>query len=201
MLHCDTPSPLCGIHGFPIAIDFFFSPTFLPTTTINIPRLFTQHTYCTNPSAPMVSLPPHPAQLGLSLLPQHSSATSMNWAYTLIKSLNDLISSSGTVFTTEFFILTVQMIFLIVCVQQLLWLLIVIIPSLSCRLCTPHCLCVIAPIIALLPLCPPPWQIVLFILSTMLLMVSVPLIASFSVIALWPLCLHCLVVFVPFVTL
>jgi len=31
----------------------------------------------------------------------------------------------------------------------------------------------------------------------MLLVVSVPLIASFSVVALWPLCLHCLVVFVP----
>jgi len=27
----------------------------------------------------------------------------MNWAYTLIKSLNDLISSSGTVFIAEFF--------------------------------------------------------------------------------------------------
>lgn len=29
--HCDTLSLLCGIHGFPITIDFFFSPTFLPT--------------------------------------------------------------------------------------------------------------------------------------------------------------------------
>jgi len=31
----------------------------------------------------------------------------------------------------------------------------------------------------------------------MLLVVSVPLITLFSVIALWPLCLHCLVVFAP----
>jgi len=48
---------------------FFFLPNIFADNTINIPRLFTQHTYCANPSTPMVSLPPHPAQLGLSSPP------------------------------------------------------------------------------------------------------------------------------------
>jgi len=48
---------------------FFFLPNFFANNTINIPRSFTQHTYRANPSTPMVSLPPHPAQLGLSLPP------------------------------------------------------------------------------------------------------------------------------------
>jgi len=48
---------------------FFFLPNIFADNTINIPRSFTQHTYRANPSTPMVSLPPHPAQLGLSSPP------------------------------------------------------------------------------------------------------------------------------------
>jgi len=135
---------------------FFFLPNIFADNTINIPRSFTQHTYCI--------MPIHPPPWCLCPLIQHSWVCHRHLDIPLLHRWirHTPWSSHSTIWyhhwalclPLSFFILTAQMIFLIVCVQQLLWLLIVVIPlivlssshpSSSLCYCTHRCLVAFVP--------------------------------------------------------